>query len=937
MSLRSFVRNWTIGTTAIVAVTVLAPMLSGPSAAPSASAADVEPFAGMQGTDTSLALTDSAVTYEETRDTPFKGLTVTVNQTKNLTNQAISITWTGADQTAAGLTAFDENFLQVMQCWGDPVSADDGTVGPPPEQCEFGATGGTAVGIPLDRSAAPSAISRQISAKNWSNYDPTYGALDTNTDNVYLPFRAVGGDEIPIPYDSLYGATNPPGPFWLNPFFDIITTNEIATARTTADGTGQELFGVETGVQSAGLGCGQHVQPVAGGDPKVPQCWIVVVPRGSAADENVGTPTEGRGGPVLSGPLAPAAWAHRIAIPLEFNPVESPCRLGSDERRMAGSTLSLLAIESWQPTLCTGGDLPPFAFAPTSDDLARRQITRPAAGAAGFAVVSQPSDPSSDPGPMVYAPLTASGLAIGVNVERIPRVEAPEEGPLAAMRVADINLTPRLVAKLLTQSYEGSLELYGRPDYPWVQNNPRELASDPDFLRFNPEFELLRVTAYRTFSGLSVPQGNSDAARMLWQWVMADPEAAAWMAGQPDEWGMRVNPYYTTDVSLNPNGVAFDAPLPNSFPKSDPLCHYEPEGSGFTQPLCASDWMPYARNYEDAAHVARTAADGAQIGKGVGGWVKVSPDLPGGRAMLSLTDTPSATRFGLQIARLSQAGDDTDDRRFISPDNTSMTTAAAAMVPTAVESVLQPAFADQPDGAYPLTVLTYGMIAPLALDQTARHDYAEFVRYAVTDGQSSGLQLGELPPGYAPLPDELQAQSLAAADQIESLQPAPTTTTTTTTAAPSTSSTTPAVPTSAPTVAGQQTPSVHSQSSSQGRTNGGGSSRGTSTGTEQPIPETTSPPPATSSPTVVENTSPPTSEAVQPVSTSPITSAPPIGDEPQATVEAPAPLTPIMSLGRSRMAVPALGSVALAAGLAALEITKRPRPRAGWKPEDDLP
>ena len=58
----------------------------------------------------------------------------------------------------------------------------------------------------------------------------------------------------------------------------------------------------------------------------------------------------------------------------------------------------------------------------------------------------------------------------------------------------------------------------------------------------------------------------------LWNWVLADPEAHAWLNGQPDQWGMKVNPIYSTNPSVNPSGVAFGTPVPESFPKSDPYC-----------------------------------------------------------------------------------------------------------------------------------------------------------------------------------------------------------------------------------------------------------------------------------------------------------------------------------------------------------------------------
>ncbi|MGZ7086124.1 MAG: hypothetical protein ACXVIH_07350, partial [Ilumatobacteraceae bacterium] len=536
--------TWLLGPLAILAMTVLA-----------TSGARAVPIAGSQGTDTALPPTDSQVTVQGRGE--FANLAITVNQTDNLTDQAVSITWTGGQPTVSGPGRFGRQYLQIMQCWGD----DDGTVaanpGPPPEQCEQGAVAGTYGGVPAGVYPAGFALSRVISRSDWANFDANVGVLDTRDTNVWLPFRSVDGTVVNIQTDPAFNPAVIGGHFWLNPFYNIITTNEIAGAVTGPDGTGAELFSVVTGVQSSGLGCGQKVQPVAGGGKKVPQCWIVVVPRGTPAEENVGTPWEGtiadQAG-VVTSPVSPAAWQHRIAIPISFNPVDSPCALGADERRLSGSEVAYPAVASWQPSLCANGDLPPYSYAPVPDGSARLQLLSKAPGAPGMVVVSQPIPPTAvDPAnPVVYAPLTVSGLVIGFNIERNPRTDAPpEEQQLAGVRIADLNLTPRLLAKLLTQSYRGQVNIQQPPPYAWTANNPAHMGLDPDFLQFNPEYALLQTADTRTFGGLQLPEGSSDAAQQLWAYVLADPEARAWLDGQPDPWGMKVNPVYATTAAAN--------------------------------------------------------------------------------------------------------------------------------------------------------------------------------------------------------------------------------------------------------------------------------------------------------------------------------------------------------------------------------------------------
>ncbi|MEO6571761.1 MAG: hypothetical protein ABIO83_09455, partial [Ilumatobacteraceae bacterium] len=239
MTIKTFVRNWSIGTAAICAVCFAAQ--SSSSAAP---VLPTESVPGSQGTDTALPLTPSAVTVNGRDD--FAGLTVTVNQTANLTNQAVSVTWTGGAPTIQGPGRFGGNFLQIMQCWGDDDGTEPLNPGPPPEQCVQGAVGGTYEGVAAGVAPNGSAITREMSVEGWESYDPSAGRLDPKTGVVWRPFRAVRGDEIPIQTNSSFNPTVA-GNYWQNPYFDIITTNEIAGASTGPDGTGAELFRVDTG------------------------------------------------------------------------------------------------------------------------------------------------------------------------------------------------------------------------------------------------------------------------------------------------------------------------------------------------------------------------------------------------------------------------------------------------------------------------------------------------------------------------------------------------------------------------------------------------------------------------------------------------------------------------------------------------------------------
>ena len=146
--------------------------------------------------------------------------------------------------------------------------------GPPPEQCVYGATDGRV------RRAAARDLSRRpghdpgriISRGLGRTSTRTTASSRRRTGYVWRPFRAVDGTVVDAHTDPDFNPAIVGGNYWLNPYFNIITTNEIAGARTGPNGTGAELFEVDTGLESTGLGCGQRLvagRRRRGADPEV--------------------------------------------------------------------------------------------------------------------------------------------------------------------------------------------------------------------------------------------------------------------------------------------------------------------------------------------------------------------------------------------------------------------------------------------------------------------------------------------------------------------------------------------------------------------------------------------------------------------------------------------------------------------------------------------
>jgi hypothetical protein len=166
-------------------------------------------------------------------------------------------------------------------------------------------------------------------------------------------------------------------------------------------------------------------------------------------------------------------------------------------------------------------------------------------------------------------------------------------------------------------------------------------------------------------------------------------------------------------------------------------------------------------------------------------------------------------------------------------------------------------------GSYPLAAINYGVIRPLGLPQADRNDYASFIDYASGAGQSPGYDIGELPIGYASMPQTLRQQSAQAAKTIRELQP---------------------------------TSSAAGENSGSGDENANGQSSYSNV-------------------------------AALPVQVGAPGEPAPSGTEPSPTGDSVVATTPIFGMSPIRFAVPALVALGVFAGLSVLEITKRPRRR----------
>lgn len=735
----------------VAALSAIALFVVTPDAMPAAAGPD-------DPTDSALTLTGRTSDLGD----DWSNLKVTVSQTRGLTNQAISVNWTGGPQSRFDSAGISGNYLQLMQCSGEDPAAPDFR-----ETCVWGAGARDGNGLPRDGNRAPAAGRKPETLP---------------ADALMIPFRSQltgvrtpdGSAARPFPMSNLPGGTGPAAPWEvLSEYFTIFTTNEIVSAAIGADGTGRATFEVRDAVRDPHLGCGK-VLPA--GTPR--KCWLAVVPRGVRDIDG-----EPSANPPLRSPLATSIFPDALVFPLEFLPVGNPCREGA-ERRTVGTQFVARAMESWQPAMCTGTG-PVFGYTYVGDSEAGQQVTAGSDGAPGLAFTADPVVPAEGQLAVVHAPVTVSAAVIAFNVDFRMENSGPVTPPadVSALRgtpVRDLKLTPRLMAKMLTQSYPRDVPNGDKAQH--LVGNPRTLIKDEEFLQLNPNFRYIAPS--QTPLGIMVPNGNYAYAREVWRWILADPEARAWLGGTPDEHGMKVNPYYAEFAS---------APA-EYFPKADPTCWLK-EDAGWlpwqrpTQPVCALEYSPYVPTIEDAAYRTLRADTKAQTDWAppategqTGSYRPEPPQEINRRFAMSITDSASAARYSLftaQLCRPVRAADGTlrpDDCR--SPTAEAMIKAVDVMKPTGVEGVraIDPAAVSAAPGAYPLTMVTYAAAA-LGPDATARAEYATLLRYAGGAGQTPGVQRGQLPPGYAPLPQALRTQAEQAATRIQNFVYVPPSTT----------------------------------------------------------------------------------------------------------------------------------------------------------------
>ena len=679
--------------------------------APSASTAQT----GSEITKTWLADTRDQTShfYDE-----FKDFEVTVSQTRNLSNQGVKVSWSGLDRTMPGELA--SNYVQIMQCWGDET-------GPTPQQCQWG---------------SPITATENLMGSFTANRDLMRGEDPKQLYNTSFlippPVNQPFLKSYRVPFNTVSGESS----YNFIRYFSNETSNEFSAAPTGVSGGGEAVFEIQTSLEAPHLGCGAQTATGPRG------CWLVVVPRGELRANG----TRILEGERLSGsPLSASHWENRVQIPLSFSPLTVSCALGNSERRVVGTEMISAAFYSWQPSLCK--DIATFGYSQIGDGEARRQITGSLFGSSGLAFIADPIDEElRGKNQLVYAPVANSAVVVAFNIEKNFKSDSPLVSQNGSL-VTDLKLNARLVAKLLTQSYRNDVP--GGNTQEHVKDNPRSLVADPEFIQLNPDFEYFQRGLEP--GGLLVALGSSDSTALVWRWLQNDPKASAFLKGTPDQWGMKLNKFYSTLE------LATDSEI-ESFPKAD-LSTFRPNSNTPEPGFSTLDMRPYSHDMLDAAAAARRGDSKSKTiwdpNKIPAAFASGGAQPIGQRFMLAITDLPAAERYGLGVATLvSSTGQESN------PTASAMNAAVSAMPVDASTGISYNDGKSVKGTAYPWTSLTYAVVNVCTQTSKALSEYSSMLNYAAGPGQVTGEAQGMLPYGYVPLPANLKAQAKAVATSL---------------------------------------------------------------------------------------------------------------------------------------------------------------------------
>ncbi len=770
------------------------------------------------------ALASSAVTTTASVEREFltngvetvvdqRSVTLTVSQTRDLRGrQEIRVNWSGAHPTG-GIVADQNSILAeqeeypmvLLECRGVNATASSPVDALSPQTCwtqnwseRYQDTFQTKW-PPYEMDQFATATDRARVADAPSPLPSNCAFLPAPTQH-WVPFVAADGQV----YDGgPQGCAGQP-PESENVGNSALPSNETFGV-TGTDGRGSASFDVWTSAENASLGCSQSVP-----------CSLVAVPiEGVSCDTtaqglpNADVPTGAAGTAAVAdceatGSFAPGQivnplgnedlsvsgalwwsasnWRNRIVVPLTFAPPQNACSVvgGTNTVDIYGSELMIQATGQWVPHFCLNSKLFNIVHVQTGEPEARNLL----ASSQSEAALTSYGQSGGYGRPVVNAPVAVTGFSISYAID------GANGQPYTNLR-----LTPRLLAKLLTESYPAELPV--QEEDPALAHNPLNITLDPEFIALNPGITQ-GVSATEAASELVSLSSDSDVMEALTTYINDNPTARAWLNGTADPWGMVVNPAY--------KGIALPInqwPLLSNF---EPTAYYQSDNNDCLYnspvpylPLVAApvatleDVSTDMQFAIDNSTTVCSQIDGTSVGEKL---VAQGRETVGHRFLIGVTPLADDSRYGL-----TPAGLQTNDNTFVTPSTSSLASAAALLTPDGTTGtwtlpVASIESSQSAKDAYPGTMVVYAAVPTSGLSHQDAQDFARFIEFAVGAGQELGYNVGQLPPGYLPLTaadhlatlasySDLAALDVAAQNgevpPVSGVSPPPTTVTSTTT------------------------------------------------------------------------------------------------------------------------------------------------------------
>jgi hypothetical protein len=697
-------------------------------------------------------LTRSWTSPDGTVNQDDRDMTLSVDRHDDLqARERVTISWTGAHPSGGraadpyGGSGLNQEYpVVILQCRGldDPSLPIAQQVSP--DTCWTGSWPQRTENLPavsaawLHDSFAGAGDLGQLSGT--ASLPPDCTAVADGFDAHITPFRAASGkvysgcSNTSMPPEAAIGSADPP--------------NELS-AFTGTDGTGTAQFEVRTSTENDSLGCSHEVA-----------CSLVVVPiEGiSCADADRVCNQAGSFAPGSSNfagdgvdlSVSPylwwsaSNWRNRFSVPLSFALPPSTCQLFGSGTPVTfyGSALLGQATLQWAPSYCLNKKRFNWQANVMPDDAAFALMSN---GGADAALVTGPRKADDASVKVGYAPTAVSGFGISFDIDK------PGNGG----EQTSLKLDARLLAKLLTMSYPASTTGQAHPG---LGNNPISVNLDPEFQQLNPGLDDTRFSeAASTLLSLST---SSDVIRSISSYIAADPDAAAFMKGTADPWGMTVNPAYKKLKLPVSTWPILDTFVPDTPGQACLHANPAPYLPKVAAPVSTFAQISTAMllNWPNVQTVCDTDPVTGLFKLG-----RIAPQGVGSRFMLGLVTLGDAARFGLPLASLQAT-----PGAYVEPDQAGL---AAAVSLARQQGGAKGAFTlDQKrvrksSTAYPGTLIVSTAAKLSGLDRAAAKRVADFVDISSSEGQKLGRGNGQLPAGYLPITKKGVTAKLYAADR----------------------------------------------------------------------------------------------------------------------------------------------------------------------------